>query len=511
MKGWVLGFVFLGCLINISAQNKNLCGATYFDSIPLYIESNLYADKLYAGNEFMTVPEKVRISLAQRQVFICGNTFLRLVKKCIDKSKLGQIEYRIILKNHLPFVWRALPNSPLLAELSLQSDQKIAIQFRRKGKQNLIQQTIIMRPDWSPLINGYRELNLKDTSDSKLKSDAAYKTRVALLGFKPLIDNNIVLQPGNQVELQFDSRDISIDSCIEYRIWNVKEFKCSSWRYTGHVLSLRNISANNDYLLQVRYGGEQNTKTYRIHALAFWWQKLWAIALFVVAGIFLIVSSPVYFIKRQNRKITVTKDRLKEQLKKGQNKLNPHFVFNAMSSIGGLVISEQNDRANEYLNTFSDIMRRTLKNSDRLFIYLSDEIEHLQKYIALEQLGLEFRLVLHIDPDLDLDSIDFPPMLLQPTIENAVKHGVADLGQKGIIWLSLFKKGDDLLITIKDNGKFISDKPSKSVSVSGHGIALTKERIEILGKLFPKEKISYHLEQEETGTNVCFTFENWLA
>ena len=42
MKGWVLGFVFFGCLANISAQNKNLCGATYFDSIPLYIESNLY-------------------------------------------------------------------------------------------------------------------------------------------------------------------------------------------------------------------------------------------------------------------------------------------------------------------------------------------------------------------------------------------------------------------------------------------------------------------------------------
>ena len=96
MKGWVLGFVFFGCLANISAQNKNLCGATYFDSIPLYIESNLYADKLYSGNEFMTVAEKVKISLVQRQTFICGNTFLRLVKNCIDKSRLDETEYCII-------------------------------------------------------------------------------------------------------------------------------------------------------------------------------------------------------------------------------------------------------------------------------------------------------------------------------------------------------------------------------------------------------------------------------
>jgi hypothetical protein len=421
---------------------------------------------------------------------------------------LGQIEYRIVVGNNLPFVWRALPNRPLLAELSLQPDQKIAIQFRKKGNQNLIQQTIIKRAGWSPLINGYRQLHPTDTSDSKLKSDAAFKTRQILTGFEPLRDSNMVLQPGNQVELQFDSRDISIDSCIEYRIWNEHEFKYAPWRYTGHVLSLRNIKANNEYVLQVRNGGEQNTKTYRIHALAFWWQKIGAIALFVVAGIFLLVSSPVYFIKQRNRKTNAAEERLKEQLKKGQSKLNPHFVFNAMSSIGGLVISEQNDRANEYLNTFSDIMRRTLYNSDRLFIFLSDEIEQLQEYIALEQLGLEFRFELHIDPSLNLNSVDFPPMLLQPTIENAVKHGVGDLGQKGIIWLSLFKKGNDLLITIKDNGKLISDKPSKLGS--GHGIALTKERVEILGKLFPKDKISYHLEQEEAGTNVSFTFVNWL-
>lgn len=508
MKVWVLGFVFFGCFTNISAQNKNLCGATYFDSIPLYIESNLYTDKLYSGNEFMTIGEKVKISLVQRRSFICGNTFFKLVNKCIDKSKLDQIEYRIVIDDHKLLIWQPLTISPLLAELSLKPDQKIAIQFRRKGKQNLIQQTIIKRAGWSPLINGYSQLNPTDISDSKLKSDAAYKTRQTLPGFEPLRDSNIVLQSGNQVELQFDSRDISIDSCIEYRIWNAQGFAYSPWRYTGHVLSLRNIKAKNDYVLQVRYGGEKSTKTYRIHALAFWWQKLWVIVLFAVAGIFLIVSSPVYFIKRQNRKIIVTEERLKEQLKKGQSKLNPHFVFNAMSSIGGLVISEQNDRANEYLNTFSDIMRRTLYNSDRLFIFLSDEIEQLQEYIALEQLGLEFRFELHIDPSLNLTSVDFPPMLLQPTIENAVKHGVASLGQKGIIWLSLFKKGNDLLISIKDNGKLISDKSSKPGC--GHGIALTKERIEILGKLFPKDKISYLLEQEEAGTNVSFTFVNWL-
>ncbi len=509
MKGWFFGLLYLGCFTSIFAQNNNHCGVTYFDSIPLYIESNLYADKLYLGKEFITISEKVKVSLVQRKRLISGNTFLRIVKKCIDKSMLDQIEYRIVFGDHKTSIWHSISQNPLLAELSLQPVQKIVLQFRRKGSQNLIQQTIIMRSGWSPLINGYQQLNLKDTSDSKLKSDAAYRTKEALLGFKPLLDNNIVLQPGNHVELQFDNRNICIDSCIEYRLWNEKEFINSPWRYTGHLLSLRNISANNNYSLQVRYGGEQNTKTYLIHALAFWWQKTWAIVLFVFAGIFLLISSPVYFVKRQNRKIKVGEELLKEQLKKGQYKLNPHFVFNAMSSIGGLVIAEQNERANEYLNTFSDIMRRTLYNSDRLFIYLSDEIEQLQEYIALEQLGLEFKFELNIDPEIDLDSVDFPPMLLQPTIENAVKHGVADLGQKGIICLTLLKKEDDLVITICDNGKLILDKPYKPGN--GHGIAITKERIDILGKLFPKDKIRYDFEQKEAGTIVSFTFENWLT
>ena len=290
MKVWLLVFVFLDCVISVKSQNKNICGATYFDSIPLYIQSDLYSDRLYPGNVFITVPERVRISLVQRQSSICGNTIFRFVQKCIDQSKLGAIEYRTIYSNHyLPMAWQSLPFGSLIADVSLQCNERMKLQFRWKENHHYIQQTEINRVGWSPLINGYRQRNPTDTFDSRLQSNAAYRTKKLLPGFEQVKDSSITLLPGKQVEFQFDGRDISIDSCIQYRIRYANEIQFTAWAYTGHLLSLRNIKANNDYVLQVRYGGVQNIRTYRIYALAFWWQKPVAISFFIIAGILVII------------------------------------------------------------------------------------------------------------------------------------------------------------------------------------------------------------------------------
>ena len=194
-------------------------------------------------------------------------------------------------------------------------------------------------------------------------------------------------------------------------------------------------------------------------------------------------------------------------MKTVESQLNPHFVFNALSSIEGLVTNKENDRANEYLSVFSDIMRDTLRNSGELFISLSEDISMLEKYIRIEQLRFEFKYTMEIDPQLDLNAIEFPPMLLQPMVENAVKHGVSGLGNNGHISISFRKKSNDLVITIEDNGK---KGAGKSKEGHGHGIPFTRERIDNLKKMYKKEKMEYNLLHTEKGTVVTFYFGNWL-
>ena len=513
MKGFVLACTCLCFTLLAIGQNKNdhqICGATYFDSIPLYIESNLYADKLYPGQEFMVVPSKLKVSLAQRMTTICGNTFFRLVKKCINKSRFDQIEYCLTFADQAKEnqIWRKLPTTSLLTDTVLEQNEKISLQFRQKSNHKIIQQTIIHRADWTPVINGYRQRNLSDSFDNTLKSNAAYKTRERLPGFERMNDSSITIQAGKQVELQFDSRDISIDSCIEYRVRDVKENQISNWQYTGYVLSLRNIAAKHDYVLETKYRGEKAIKKYRIHALPYWYQQFWAMVLFIVIGISLLTGIPYLLYQGKKRKIQEEENKIKQQLKANQTKLNPHFVFNAICTIDGLVNNNEIEKASESLHSFSDIMRRTLKNSDYLFISLTEEEDILKKYIDLERLRFDFNFELNIDPAINTN-IDFPPMLIQPSIENAVKHGVAGLGQEGLINIDFIKIENDLLVTIKDNGHL--NKSKFENQGNGKGVALTKERIEQLNRLFPKDKIRYSLELKDHVSVASFIFENWLT
>ncbi|MBY0482604.1 MAG: histidine kinase [Chitinophagaceae bacterium] len=295
------------------------------------------------------------------------------------------------------------------------------------------------------------------------------------------------------------------DSSIDCQLQKVKEIQSVERQYQGQLFAIGNVPSPNEYVIELKYSGRQKIRTFHVHTLAYWWQKPYTKVLLFVSPFCVLIG----YHKYKDRKTRLTEEKLKQQLRSSQTKLNPHFVFNAMSSISGLINSEQNERAEEYLNNFSDIMRTTLVNSNQLFIPLSDELDCLQKYIVLEQLGIEFRFELIIDPELNLDTIDLPPLLLQPSVENAVKHGVGDLGQQGVIQLSLLKQANDLLILIKDNGKPTKEHTTKPGT--GYGITLTKERIEVLGKLFPKDKIIYGLEFNENGAIASFRFENWLT
>lgn len=294
-------------------------------------------------------------------------------------------------------------------------------------------------------------------------------------------------------------------SSIDSHLQKAKEIQSVERQYKGQLFAIVNVPSPNEYVIELKYDGKQKIRTFHVHTLAYWWQKPYTKVLLFVSPFCVLIG----YHKYKDRKIRLTEEKLKQQLRSGQSKLNPHFVFNAMSSISGLINSEQNERAEEYLNNFSDIMRTTLVNSNQLFIPLSDELDCLRKYIVLEQLGIEFRFELIIDPELNLNTIELPPMLLQPSVENAVKHGVANMGQQGIIQLSLLKQANDLLILIKDNGKPSNDHTTKPGT--GYGITLTKERIEVLGRLFPKDKIIYGLEFNEKGAIASFRFENWLT
>ena len=124
----------------------------------------------------------------------------------------------------------------------------------------------------------------------------------------------------------------------------------------------------------------------------------------------------------------------------------------------------------------------------------------------MEQLRFEFKYTIQIDRLINIYETEIPSLLLQPLVENAIKHGIAHLGSKGSILINLDLLDKDILITITDNGKGFSQETE-----TGFGIQLTKDRIAMINKIQPESPIVMDIEsQTVNGSIVRITLKNWL-
>ncbi|WP_342644765.1 histidine kinase [Mucilaginibacter sp. CSA2-8R] len=192
------------------------------------------------------------------------------------------------------------------------------------------------------------------------------------------------------------------------------------------------------------------------------------------------------------------------QLSTVRAQLNPHFVFNALAGIQNLMNSQQTDQANRYLSRFARLTRNVLYSAE--FVTLTDELALLNDYLEMEKLRFGFTYHLQTDPQLDTANLEIPAMLLQPLVENAVKHGVASLSTDGLITLEVQKQADNVLISVMDNGKGFDN----SLPTGGLGLKLTGDRIRLLNELHPGTPISMDITTPETGTRIIITLNHWL-
>lgn len=134
--------------------------------------------------------------------------------------------------------------------------------------------------------------------------------------------------------------------------------------------------------------------------------------------------------------------------------MNPHFIFNALNSIQFFIAKNDRRNAINYLSTFSKLIRGILTNSVSNKVKLSEEIEMLTHYVNLELLRFEnkFEFILNIAPELDVDNIEIPSLLIQPYVENAILHGLYNKPTKGVLRISAREEKDFMLFEIEDDG-----------------------------------------------------------
>jgi len=177
-------------------------------------------------------------------------------------------------------------------------------------------------------------------------------------------------------------------------------------------------------------------------------------------GIIIVVGAlAVYFyVKQKNTSNANKNNELKQKLLLTQ--MNPHFIFNSVDNIQSLIYAKKNDEAINYLTKFSKLTRQILENSTENYIPLSEELLMTANYLVIQQLlyNNKFNYTIETEDTIDTENILIPPMLTQPFIENAVKHGLRDKKEGGIIDVRFYLKDNILLFEVLDNGSGLASK-----------------------------------------------------
>lgn len=166
---------------------------------------------------------------------------------------------------------------------------------------------------------------------------------------------------------------------------------------------------------------------------------------------------------------------LKSELSALKAQLNPHFLYNVFNTISASVPAK-NEKTRQMIAELSDLFRYQLKASQVERVSLKEELDFVNKYLELEKERFEERLDIVFDVDDAILGEMIPPMLLQPLVENSIKHGLSSLIEGGNITIRIKKKGDKLYFEISDTGIGIQNK--ESIFDKGIGLTNTKLRLE---------------------------------
>jgi ligand-binding sensor domain-containing protein len=245
----------------------------------------------------------------------------------------------------------------------------------------------------------------------------------------------------------------------------------------------------------------------KIRILPPFWRTWW----FYTFCILSCISAAGYVLYNFLQKKELRRKKVFAELAALRMQLNPHFVFNSLTTLEHFIAVNQNKLAIDYLVKFSRLMRMILENSAEEFISLKQEMEFLELYIFMESLRVSNKInfTISCDPDLDPDRIYIPPMLLQPLIENAIIHGVSSLAMDGKISISFISEDKGFIARVEDNGIGL-DSANKNKTFFGTakksmGLKILKERLNIIMQMYG-DYAGVHIadisEPGKTGTRI---------
>ena len=279
----------------------------------------------------------------------------------------------------------------------------------------------------------------------------------------------------------------------------------SNWTISAERSAAYNFLRPGKYVFELKASNNNNVWSPGVVHFSFmieppFWQTWWFVFLCVLAASLLVYALFKARVKRIKEKAAIRQQLAELEGKALRAQMNPHFIFNSLNAIQECIVMEKVDAAYEYLARFSKLLRMVLNNSEKNLISLQEEIEMIRLYLELEALRFKnsFEYGINIDPGIDVEMAEVPPLLLQPFIENAIWHGLRNKQGEKKLSVSCTPNTNGVTCTIIDNGigrvKAREIKAAKmgAAAFESRGMILSEQRMQMMN-LDHKEKFDVQI------------------
>ena len=305
---------------------------------------------------------------------------------------------------------------------------------------------------------------------------------------------NFIL-PNNNRQLRFEFSGISYKSAGDITYYFRLEGLNNEWQSTrSPFLSYASLPSG-FYRFQCyavnKYGIKSNTISIPFQVEQLLWEKWWfrVLAGIVLAAlIWMYVSYRIRTIRKREqaaRQMDKRMTELEQMALKAQ--MNPHFIFNSLNSIQQYVLENDFKGVNNFITGFASLIRQTLQLSSKHKVSLEEELNYISTYLRLEKMRLEdkFTYEINVSPEIMPSDYSISPLILQPCLENSIRHGIRYRKDKdGKITVNVLKDADYLICIVEDNGvgrKLAAEyKGNRHIEYQSKGMSLTAGRIEML-------------------------------
>lgn len=335
--------------------------------------------------------------------------------------------------------------------------------------------------------------------------------------------------PRNGIEIVLSVKPAWLATVFNFR-YRMSGSDTTSWTYIKgtNILTLWNLQPGS-YLLEIQMADalgnylDQSTLAVPVEIRAAWWQTWWfrTSILLLITGA---VATSWYNRQMKIKQELKVKKKLAElELANLRIQMNPHFIFNCLNTVKLQVLEGNTEVAEAYLDRFSRLMRRVLDYSSKDFILLEDEIDFLKEYVEMEQIRFRGSFECEIntpDESLGWNFIQIPPMVLQPYVENAIRHGLLPLkNRKRKLTIAVQLEAETCILLIQDNGigrEAAAAFKSSGLSISNsRGMQISQDRLARIAPLsLPEIKLEVvdlfdeHGLGAGTEVRISFRFED---